>query len=499
MADHNFPSRTWQTRRAQFTLSLLTFTLAWVSMSHGQALEFKPCSLTGSGGNGNLAAQCATWARPLNYAQPDGDQIELFVTKLASTALEPATDAFTIINGGPGGSSIDLLVDLAQIIRLFTSERDVIVIDQRGTGRSSPLLCDNITDSVDDFTTEETLQLTQKCLEVLSHDPRYFTTTVAIQDLEALRQALGYEALSLYGVSYGTRVAQQYMREFPQQTRAVVIDGVVPPTQILGTEIAIHSQEALISAFTRCAESTACAAAFPDLEADFSTLQDTLRNNPVPLTLNHPVTGQPTEIELSYAHLMAYIRFALYAPEMTSLIPLVITQAAKEQNYLPIAANALRLIHNVTESINYGMHNAVMCTEDVPFFTEATIDKERMQASYIGMEMFDTLGAMCDVWPPGELHPDMKASLVSDVPTLILSGEHDPITPPTWGEAVKPGLKNSIHIIAPGQGHGTIARGCIPTLIKEFIEQPDPNALDTSCVKHLGASPFFVSPMGPPP
>ena len=467
--------------------------------SLADAPQFSPCSITGSGGNGNLSAECATWQRPLNYADPDGEQIEVFVARLRATALEPATDAFTIINGGPGGSSVDLLVDLGQVIRTFTRERDVIVIDQRGTGRSTPLTCENLTDNADDFDQEQIVRLTQECLTLLPHDPRFFTTTVAIEDLEALRQALGYQQLSVYGVSYGTRVAQQYMRQYPQQTRAVIIDGVVPPAQVLGTEIAQHSQLALDAAFARCAASEACQDTFPDLQQDFVALQNRLREKAVPLNLNHPVTGEPTQMDLSYTHLLAYLRFALYSPEMTSLIPLVITQAAQKHNYLPIAANALRLIHNVTESINYGMHNAVMCTEDAPLYASSEVDYSAMEASYIGREMFDTLSAMCGVWPQGEMHPQLKQPVTSDVPTLVLSGEFDPITPPAWGDQVLPGLSNATHIVAPGQGHGTIARGCVPRLILDFVEQPDPNALDTSCVEHMGPRAFFVNPMGPPP
>ncbi|MEM9623523.1 MAG: alpha/beta fold hydrolase, partial [Pseudomonadota bacterium] len=355
------------------TLALAGLLLLYPPTSAAE-LAFKSCWLNGSGGNGNLNAECATWQRPLDPGKPEGKQIELFVTRLASTALQPAEDALTIVNGGPGGSSVDLLVDLASIISALTRNRDVIVIDQRGTGRSSPLHCEALSDSVEVLEEDQIRSLTRQCLRNLPHDPRFFSTTVAVDDLEALRQTLGYRQLSLYGVSYGTRVVQQYMRAYPEQTRAVVIDGVVPPQRVLGGSVAIHSDNSLQAVFARCAATATCAGRFPQLKEDFSTLSARLRAAPITLQLQHPVTGLPTEVDLDYAHLAMWIRFALYAPETTALIPLIIHQATHSQNYLPIAANALRFLHDITAALNYGMHNAVVCTEDAPFFAQQQVD-----------------------------------------------------------------------------------------------------------------------------
>ncbi len=487
-----------------FVGSLLLTLLSWaptaqVFAEDTASLNFAPCYITGSGGDGNLQAECATWQRPLNPAQPDGEQIQLFVAKLASTAIDPAADAFTVINGGPGGSSVNMLVEFAPILQSFTRERDVIVLDQRGTGRSAPLSCSSLTDEPEVYEEDAVLAATEECLEQLDYDPRYFTTSVAVDDLEALRVALGYEQLSVYGVSYGTRVAQQYMRQYPEATRSVVIDGVVPPPENLGGNVALNSQTTLDSVFDRCAEEAACAQRFPNLAADFQRLSARLRESPVPLQLQHPVTGLPTDIELAYGYLAVWIRLALYAPETTALIPLIIDQAANAQNFLPVAASALRMLHQLTTSLTYGMHNAVVCTEDAPFYDDDSIDFAALDATYLGRDMYDTLKIMCSVWPPGVLQEQMKAPLNSAVPTLVLSGEFDPITPPAYGEAVMPGLSQAKHIVAPGQGHGTLPRGCIPRLVLEFVESADISAVDDSCTQYLGTYPFFTDLMGPPP
>ena len=446
-----------------------------------------------------MQAECATWQQPLDRTDPSDETLALFVARLKSTAIEPAKDAFTIVNGGPGGSSIDLLVDMAGVVGAFTRERDVIVIDQRGTGRSAPLTCEAITDRAEEYTEEQTLEATKDCLDNLTHDPRFFTTSVGVEDLEALREALGYEQLSLYGISYGTRVVQQYVRRYPVTSRVAVIDGVVPPQQALGPRIAIHSQDALDQALARCVEEESCNTAFPNLAAELGALRASLEESPVPLSIPHPVTGKQTEIELTYPHVMMWLRFSLYATETTALIPLTIHEAAVSQNYIPIASNALRMLHNITTALNYGMHNAVICTEDAPFYDEQSVDYDAMDATYIGGEMLGSLKSICEVWPAGYIHEDIKQPLISDTPTLVLSGELDPITPPAWGDMSMQGLSQAKHIIAPGQGHGTLARGCIPKMVLEFVEKTNVTEVDDSCVKHLGAYPFFIDAMGPPP
>ena len=465
----------------------------------GQDLDFAPCALTGSGGNGNLHAECATWLRPLDPENADSEQIEIFVAKLRSTSNTPAKDALTLINGGPGGSSIDLMIQFAPLLNAFTRDRDIIVLDQRGTGRSSQLTCPSVADDPENYDPEIVPEIIAACLEELPYDPRFFTTSAAVMDLDALRQALGYDQLTIYGVSYGTRVAMHYMRRYPDKARAVIIDGVVPPSEVLGSQVAIHSQQALDMVLGRCVEEESCFEKFDDSTETFQIVASRLKESPINMVLAHPVTGVQTDIELGYAHLIAWIRFSLYAPEMAALIPIILHEAAYNDNYVPVASNALRLLHNVTTSMAYGMHNAVVCSEDAPFYPMEEVNNEALENTYIGRDMYDTLKSMCDHWPEGYRHEDIKQPLQSDIPTLVLSGEADPITPPTWGDAVMPGLTNALHIIAPGQGHGTIARGCMPQLIQSFVEEPMPRELDASCIDRLKPFPFFLNLLGPNP
>lgn len=496
-------------RLALCTLTLLlsanSYSANNISANNNSAhneLTLEPCQVQGS--NGQVAADCGRLQRPLNFEDPDGAQISLFVAVIRSLAPNPAADAVTVVNGGPGASSTELYADLAGVFGGLLRDRDIVVIDQRGTGQSTPLECPELeaatSSSVDpsqEQMRDELQGFTKQCLAALPADPRFFTTSAAVRDLEAVREALGYDQLNLYGVSYGTRVVQHYARRYPAQTRALIIDGVLPPGLAMGPMVSSNAQLVLDNIFTRCAAEPACQQAFPNLSADFKTLATQLRAAPVTLQVNDPVTGVPVDLDLGYGHLATSIRIMAYAPETVSLIPVLIDQAANHNNYLPIATQALQIQQQLNASMSYGMHNAVVCTEDVPFLSDSERLGSGVIETYLGAEQVQSLVAMCDVWPAGLLDEDLREPLSSDIPTLVLSGEQDPITPPRYGTQVAEGLSRSHHVIAPGQGHGVISRGCIPRLLMEFLEELDTTTLDTQCTQRLGPEPFFVDLMGP--
>lgn len=501
----------WQPNTRAGSQRLLTHlalcALAWLCCAHSAAansseLNLAPCQIEGS--NGQAAADCGRLEQPLNFEDPNGEQISLFVAVIRSHAPNPSGDAVTIINGGPGASSTELYADLAGVFGGLLRDRDIVVIDQRGTGQSTPLECpeleavtsSNLAPSLEQMR-KELQGFTQQCLAALPADPRFFTTSAAVRDLEAVRKALGYSQLNLYGVSYGTRVAQHYARRYPAQTRALIIDGVLPPGLAMGPMVSSNAQQVLDNIFARCAKAPACQQAFPKLPADFKALAKQLRAAPVALRLNDPLTGVPVELELGYGHLATSIRLMAYAPETVSLIPVLIDQAANHNNFLPIATQALQIQEQLNASMSYGMHNAVVCTEDVPFLSESERLGSDVTETYLGAEQVQSLVAMCDVWPTGLLDDDLREPLSSEIPTLVLSGEQDPITPPRYGTQVAQGLSRSHHVIAPGQGHGVIARGCIPRLLMDFFEELDVTTLNSKCTERLGPEPFFVDLMGP--
>ncbi|MEZ5549801.1 MAG: alpha/beta hydrolase [Pseudomonadales bacterium] len=463
----------------------------------GTTFELTACTLTGSRGIESIEAECGNLQRPENPEQPEGRQISLRVAVIRSPSPAPEPDAFTLINGGPGGSSISLYADSASAFAAILLHRDIVVVDQRGTGSSAPLRCAGLDDLTDGLVPGSIAVATKECLQSLPGEPGNYTTSAAVADLEAARAALGYARFNVYAVSYGTRVAQHFARRYPASVRTLILDGILPADVPLGPNAAFNAQQTLEQIFSRCAKDTHCAEAFPDLPATFAALQSRLRTAAVEITLPHPVQGTAHAMAIGYPHLLMVVRLLSYSPETAALIPLVIQEAQRDANFTPLAANALQLQSDLDNAIGVGMHNSVVCTEDVPFIGE--VNWPALDATYMGADQVRALQTICQHWPAGPLDNDLRTPLVSDVPALLLSGEFDPITPPRYGDAVAAQLSNALHITAPGQGHGVFARGCLPRLMSEFVEQADWRALDTACVDRLQPTPFFINLMGPSP
>lgn len=466
---------------------------------NAEPFMLKPCELQDSAGRGRVPAECGRLRVPENPDDPRGRRIELFVARVPALRPDPAADAVTLVNGGPGGSSVSLYVELEAAFADLRRNRDIVLVDQRGTGRSAPLDCPSLEEATYEFDLDAIRHDTRACLETLERDPRLYTTSLAVTDLETVRRALGYRQWNLYGVSYGTRVVQHYLARFPDAVRTMVIDGVVPRDLTLGPDVALRAQQTLDAVLERCAQSASCAAAFPDLRRRLETLSEDLKGQPVAIRIPDPTTGRITSVTLHYAQLAMSLRMLSYAPETAALIPLIIHEAAVRANFLPLAAQALRIEQGLTASISFGMHNSVVCTEDVPFYHDVDALWPALEGTYLGANQVRALQAICEIWPAGVLHPSLRQSARATRPVLLLSGEFDPITPPAYAQRAAADYPNSLHLVARGQGHGVVARGCIPALVADFIDTATIESLETSCLDRLQADAFFVDLLGPPP
>ena len=418
---------------------------------------------------------------------------------MPALSLEPEPDAFVPIAGGPGQSTIEFYAAQAGAFERVRRTRDIVLLDQRGTGASAPLDCpldeDVVAGEVD---MAETLAATRECLEALPQDPRFFTTSVAVRDLEALRVELGYAAFNVYGSSYGTRVAQHYARRYPGSTRSVILDGVVPPALPLGPEIAIEAQRALDRIFSRCAENEACAERFGDLPAAFADLQASLETAPRTVELPHPKTGRTVSAEFGALELAGAVRLLSYHPNTIALLPLLVSEAAAG-NPAPLVAQHLMNSEAMAEALSLGMHNAIVCTEDVPFYDVGDGLRAELAQTYIGPFMLEAMETMCSVWPAGVIDDDLNTPLAGDLPVLLLSGDADPITPPAYAERAAVDLGNAALLVGRGQGHGLAPRGCVPDIIGDFVAAAATAALDTACLDRQFAMPFFLDFAGPSP
>ena len=466
---------------------------------NGSVLELSDCRISVNPGSPGIAARCGTFERPLNPMDESAGTIDLKVAVIPALSLEPATDPFVPVAGGPGQSTIQFYAGWTAAFERIRQDRDILLLDQRGTGESAPMTCELDEDAIDGkYSAEQTLRLTRECLDLLPHDPRFFTTSVAVQDLEALRVALGYGRLNLYGASYGTRVAQHFARRYPDSTRTVILDGVVAPQIPLGPEIATESQRAIDRVFERCARDASCNERFPDLRSDFAALRDTLSVAPVAVELMHPVTAKQESVEFGDQQLAAAIRLLLYDPQTVALLPLVISEAANG-NYTPLAAQFHMLAASLAESLSIGMHNAVMCTEDAPFIDWDNLDHDAIHASYMGPLQLDAIKTMCSVWPAGVLDEDLREPLATDVPVLLLSGGADPITPARYAKMAAVDLRAAWLLTGEDQGHGLAPVGCMPRVIGEFVEAATFADGAADCLADAFVMPFFIDFSGPAP
>ena len=464
---------------------------------HAVEIDLVPCDLSAGNGRQEVDAECGTLVVPLDPNDPDGETIELFVAVVPALTEQPSPDPLVVIAGGPGEAATRFYVTVERAFSRIVRDRDIILVDQRGTGASAPLHCDAAQD--DPFLTaggvDGMIEASAQCLEDLDHDPRYFTTSVAVRDLDRVREALGYEELNLYGVSYGTRVAQHYLRRYSHRTRRIILDGVVPPEVALGPEVALASQAALDALFDRCAADDGCRDAFPDLRRRFDAVLERLRGAPVEIVMDHPRTGDPVDVVVDHWMLVGVVRLLVYHPQTASLLPVLI-EAAHRGDYRGLATQAFVIAEGI-ENIAVGLNNAVVCTEDIPFVRD--VDADALAATYMGSAFMDIVAGVCEHWPRGVLDDDLRQPLTSDRPTLILAGELDPITPPRYARQAAAGLANVVEVVGRGQGHGMLMVGCAQRLMAEFLDIDEPGALDLECVGRMRPFPLFISRMGPGP
>jgi pimeloyl-ACP methyl ester carboxylesterase len=431
---------------------------------------------------------------PEDRANPNGRQIDLHVALIPAVKRNPQPDALFLLAGGPGQSATETFPAMIPLLTPIHEDRDIVLVDQRGTGKSNPLRClDPEDETLADLTDEEVLERVKACPAQLDADLRFYTTENAMTDLDEVRAALGYETINLYGASYGTRAALTYLRMFPEHVRSVTLDAVVEPDFIMLMDAAEDGQSALDKFFARCEADEACSATFPNLRGEFADLLARLEEAPVDITIPHPLTNKPLALNVTRKMITNMIFNTLYVPDLVATLPLSIHAAYADENYVPLISQA----YLVNAGLYEGMFYAVTCTEDAPLIA-AEEAAQRSEGSVFGDRTVD-FAAVCTEWQKGEVSPEFREPIRSDAPVLILSGEADPITPPRHAEEVAESLSNEIHLVFSGMGHGNLASRCSMNIFRDFIEDPLIADLDTTCVKDIQPPPFFVDFSGPRP
>jgi pimeloyl-ACP methyl ester carboxylesterase len=454
-----------------------------------------PCRLDGV----LHGALCGSVERPLDPTRTDGPSIQVHYAVLPALARNKKPDPVFFFAGGPGQSALALAGAVERLTARLGNRRDVVLVDQRGTGRSAPLQCDADRESASlRELTDPRRQLAdlQRCrigLQALPYgDLRQFTTTIAIGDVDAVRRALGAERINLVGGSYGTRAALEYLRQFPRAVRRVVLDGVAPPDMVLPASFSADSQAAFDALLEACDREPACTQRHPRLRAQWLAL---LAGLPREVSVPHPLSGRHETFVLTREIAAGLVRAPLYTPVLASALPFAISEAAQGR-FVPLVglASALAGPRESPLRLATGMHFSVVCAEDVPRLDRAA---DRAGADF-GDSFADLYRKACADWPRGEVPPAFYALPASPAPVLVLSGGVDPATPPRHGERAAKSLgAKARHVVVPQAGHGVLALGCMRDVVYRFVDaDDDAQALrvDAGCAQSVPRPAAFRPP-----
>jgi pimeloyl-ACP methyl ester carboxylesterase len=458
------------------------------------AAELKPCRLKGVPHD----ALCGSVSRPLDPAQPDGQAIEVHFAVLPALAQRKLGDPVFFFAGGPGQSVIDLAGPLAAQMGRLNNRRDLVFVDQRGTGRSAPLRCDSDDDRlrplIEQLDPQRQLAQLAACREQLRRLPygdlRRYTTTIAMGDVEAVRRSLEVSAINLVGASYGTRAALEYMRLFPGAVRRVVLDGVAPADMVLPASFSLDNQAALDALLDWCAADPDCRARHPRLRDAWQGVLDSL---PREVQLNDPLTGRPESLQLTRDEVLGMVRSPLYVPALAAVLPAAIDEAASGR--FDALAGLASALGSPGARLYTGMHFSVVCAEDVPRLGRAG-DAPGAQFGDAFARLYERA---CAAWPRGQVDAAFYTTPPAPAATWVLSGGADPATPPRHGERIARALGvKARHTVVPHAGHGVMALPCVRDAVLHFIEAVDDAAalkVDASCAAALPQPRLFV-PLG---
>lgn len=453
------------------------------------ALALAACRIPGI----DSAARCGTHEVWEDREAKQGRRITLRVAIVPAKLRAREPDPIVILAGGPGQGAISLAPQVMPLFTRLNDSRDIVFLDQRGTGKSNPLDCAEEAQPMQTLF-EDALpeRLVTKCLATLVGDPRLYVTPIAMEDLDEVRAALGYEKINLWGGSYGTRAGLEYLRRHGDRVRSMVLDGVAPATMKLPLSFVADGDAALARLIEACDLDAACRKTYPELRVMIVSLRNQLARRPARATIQDPRTGDRATIQVNENVFLSGLFRPLYVAELASLLPFGISAAAGG-DFNPLLAQNLELADDIAENLSIGMHLSVICAEDIPRITRE--DMDQLGQSFFGRALVDDFVRACRIWPRGKVPEDYYTPVRSDVPVLILSGGLDPATPPRHGELVAASLRNSRHVVAPQLGHGVSLHGCAPRLIESFVRQGSVAGLDDRCLQRI-PRPMFVMPLG---
>jgi pimeloyl-ACP methyl ester carboxylesterase len=432
--------------------------------------------------------RCATYAVWEDREAKKGRKIGINVVLLPAKGPDKAPDPIFFFGGGPGqgiaGNAEGLAQDPAR------QKRDIVLVDQRGTGRSNTLDCEfwghplDARQAAGDLFPIDAVRACRARLEKRA-GLRFYTTPLAMDDVDEVRAWLGYGKVNLSGGSYGTRAAQVYLQRHPESVRTVTLLAVAPLDEYLPLHHAYAGQRALDMLFAECAADAACHAAYPNLKQELAAVLERVDKG-VAVTVTNPATHQRQEVRPTHGLVAEGMRFLLYGGGVGNL-PQQIHQAF-EGNLAPLVQMSLERRLDIDEALAMGLLFSVTCAEDLPFIDDATAARET-RGTFLGDYRIRQQKEVCKVWPRGEIPANLHTLVHSDVPVLLIAGERDPVTPPEFAQRAAKNLTNSLIVLVPHGSHGG-AGECTDQMIRQFLDTASVKGIDTSCLQKLPPTKF---------
>lgn len=405
-------------------------------------------------------------------AAATGRTIDLNVIVVPATGNNLAPDPLFILAGGPGQSATEEGVGLATILGEVRQRREIVLVDVRGTARSHPLRCELASPQERMAFLHWSLsdERIASCLEGLDANPAHYTTPWIVDDLDDVRHALAYEKISLYGISYGSRAGQAYAQRHPNRVASLVIHSVVAPGAPIPLLPARYGQDALNRHLERCHSDEACRTSHPDPQADLQRALNRLEESPAIADFVDPSTGEVTQVTLNRDVFAGGLQFILYQASLGDRLPVVLSGAA-EGDYGPFMELASLFADQLPHSISLGLFYSVTCAEDAPLIAAAgeEVVANATRGTFLARSTVDTDARVCASWPASRLDDSYFNPMEISAPMLLISGDLDPITPPSLAEQAMQMLPNSSHIVLAGGAHSP-ANDCTSNAIAAFLE-----------------------------
>ena len=487
--------------RLRFCLVAIIFSLLPAAASAQVAIAAANCKSPPFG----FTTHCGYVRLPQDYDHPAGDSIAIYFIQIKGKRRPSKPDPLVYLVGGPGSSgSLLQPISFRKYLRAFADERDIIIIDQRGTGESAPrLYCDEVWQRLDEILQSHHTEHAELLLEILSacHQRltragvqfKTFHSASSARDIVHVLRALGYERWNLVGVSYGSRLALTMMRDYPETIRSVILDSVYPPQADIYLDAYYHGERALQALFDACAQSEACNARYPNLEAVFHSLYERLNQSPLTATYAPP-RYHALNIEISGYRLYDWVFSWLYDVDAIQRIPGLLYDL--ERGFTEDAVRLGVAYEANMTSLSHGMHYSVQCQEEYDSALNrdyySMLEAHPHLSGYLRypVEGLATLSRLCGLWQAEPRPLSVNDPVASDAPALLLSGHYDPITPSVYADMAGETLSAAYSFVFPHVGHGVLrTERCAVDIALDFINAPHKEP-DSSCIAGTPAIEF---------